>query len=179
MRIESFLLVFVSLFLMCCSSPVKDGTEAAGVKDETVCIKDIDNAAINNVNTKTLCTGFYYVVDSVNDFKYQLDKSAETYYLDPAPILIKSNILSTEIYSTEFEEATENYTGLGIKFDDYGTKKWADATQKATLKRIALIIDNKLVIASIVNGQITGGVAAINRTEYTLADIEGFKKQLD
>lgn len=133
----------------------------------------LDSASIQNAKTKSLCTGWYYVLDTINDFKYQLDKSDEIFYLNPSPIVIKDNIVSTEIYETKF------LVGLGMQLDDFGTKRWADATGKYITKRLAFILDNKLIIAAKVNAQITMGATAINRTEYNRQDIENFKKLLD
>lgn len=136
-----------------------------------------ESASFHNVETKTLCTGWYYVLDSNNNFRYQLDKSEDTFCINPAPIVIKDNIISTEIYESNGHE--QNYVGLSMQLDEYGTKEWAVATAKYTSKKLAFILDNKLIMAAKVNSQITNGITAINRSEYNRQDIEKFKKQLD
>lgn len=164
----------IALLIFGCS------TQSAQInRTDTEKLKALDAAATKNIKTKTLCTGWYYVIDTINDFKYQLDKTLETYYLDPAPITIKDNIEFTEVYKTDYKGAYEDYTGLSIQFDTLGTARWAEATGKATFKKLAFVIDNKLIVAATVNGKLTMGKAAINRTVYNLQDIEAFKRRLD
>lgn len=81
-----------------------------------------------------------------------------------------------------------NEAYLTMWFNGYGTKQWAAATEKAALrhgayreadlKRLAFVIDNKLIETPRVNGKITSGASMINKGGYTLQDIEAFKKQL-
>lgn len=169
----SILLFTITLLTFSCS--VKSSRSN---RTDAEIIKAIDEKAISNIKTKKLCTGWYYVLDTISDFNYQLDKSSETYYLDPTPIVIKDNIKSTEIYETDFKGQAEDYVGLKIQLDEFGAKKWAYATEKSILKKLAFVIDNKLIAASQVNCQIKMGVTAINRTEYDKKDIEKFKKLL-
>jgi preprotein translocase subunit SecD len=66
-----------------------------------------------------------------------------------------------------------------MQLDKFGTKKWADATQKSILKMLAFIVNNKLIVAAKVNCQIANGVSAINRGEYSRQDIEVLKRILN
>lgn len=126
-----------------------------------------------------LVTGWYYIIDTENGFKRQLDKSDETYYIDPRPIVIKDNFSKTEIYETDFKGAYTDYVGLTIRLDETGSDSWAIATERAINKRLALIINNKLVNAPQVNAQITSGLTALNRVEYSKMEIEKFKNLID
>ena len=142
-------------------------------------VKAIDEAFQNNLNSKSLCTGWYYVIGTKNDFSYQLNKSYEVYHLDPNPIAIKVNIKSTEIYEASYPGQLPEHFGLKIQLDDFGASKWADATQKAIGKKLAFILDNQLIYTGLVNAQITGGITAINRPEYNKKELEAIKAKLE
>jgi preprotein translocase subunit SecD len=140
---------------------------------------NIDSVYSQILKDSILVTGWYYIIDTDNGFKRQLDKSLEFYFIDPKPIVVKDNFIHTEIYKTDFKGSYPDYTGLTIRLDKIGTDSWAIATEKAISKRLALIINNKLVNAPKVNSQITVGVTALNRSEYNEREIEEFKKQID
>ena len=59
-----------------------------------------DSSDVHTTDTTYLYTAWYYVVDSPTNFKRQLDKSDETYFLDPKPIVVAKNITSFEIYES-------------------------------------------------------------------------------
>jgi preprotein translocase subunit SecD len=115
-----------------------------------------------------LATGWYYVVD--NDHRRQLEKDTIFYFIDTTPIVAPKHFTTLEVTEDNWHNAM-----LVIKFDKEGTKAWSNATAKYIGRRLALIIDNKLMIAPKVNSQITGGVSALNAKWYSKQDLEKFK----
>lgn len=132
-----------------------------------------DSHDILKQDSTVLYTGWYYVVDRPNGYKRQLDKSDETYYLDPKPIITAKNVTTFEIY--ESNHNGKKYFGLTMRLDKEGTEKWSYATQKSIMKKLAFILDNRLLQVATVYSQITGGVTAINRGDYTRQELENFK----
>jgi preprotein translocase subunit SecD len=126
-----------------------------------------------------LPTGWYYVVDSPNGYKKQLDKSAETYYLDPVPVVTSKNILSFEIYETTNQH--KKYHVLVMPLDKNGTLAWSSATRKSSMRmgRLAFVVKNSLLYAANVNEQITGGITALNRGVYTRKELEKIQIEIE
>lgn len=122
-----------------------------------------------------LYTGWYYVVDTPNNYKRQLDKSTETYYLSPKPIVTVKNIASFEIYEESYNG--NKYYGLTMRLDNKGTESWSYATRKAevTGMQLAFILDNRLLQVAKVNSEIIGGVTALNRGDYSREELENFR----
>jgi hypothetical protein len=136
-----------------------------------------DSPGILKHDSTILYTGWYYVVDSSNGYKRQLDKSAETYYLDPKPIVTAKNFTTFEIYEGNFKE--KKYLGLTMRLDKEGTESWSNATLRAKGNRLAFILDNRLLQVAMVNSQITGGVTALNRGDYSRQELKNFKKIIE
>lgn len=134
-------------------------------------IKDDKN--ILKHDSTILYTGWYYIIDSPNNFKRQLDQSDEGYYLHPKPIVTAKNFSSIEIY--ESGSLTKKNLGLTIRLDKEGVKNWSYATLKATGNKLAFILDNRLLQVSLVNSQITDGITALNRGIYSKQELENFK----
>jgi len=132
-----------------------------------------DSPDILKHDSTILYTGWYYVVDTPNSYKRQLDKSDETYYLDPEPIVTAKNVTTFEIYERSYNN--KKYFGLTMRLDKEGTMNWSYATQKAIMNKLAFILDNRLLQVATVNSQITGGVTALNRGDYTRQELENFK----
>ena len=122
-----------------------------------------------------LYTGWYYLVDTPNNFKRRLDKSDEIYYLAPRPITTAKNITTLEIYESNYND--KNYYGLTMHLDKDGAESWSYATKKAQVMRLRLgfILDNRLLQVAKVNSQITNGVTALNRGDYSRKELENFK----
>jgi preprotein translocase subunit SecD len=121
-----------------------------------------------------LQTGWYYISDSNNTYKRQLDKTEEYYFINPMPILTAKNIRRLQIYADDADGFI-----LMMRFDDVGTEAWTIATEKAIGKKLAFIVDDKLVQAPFVNSQITAGVTALNRVDYSRTELEQFKKIIE
>ncbi len=167
--------LFLSIFLIltsCSNSDSQTITSDRLLEDPEHHIKD--NPDITKHDSTILYTGWYYIVDTDNGFKRQLDKSNDTFFIDPKPIVTAKNFTTFEIY--ESNAGGENYIGMIMRLDKTGTEKWSIATEKATGKQLAFILDNRLLQVANVNGQITAGVTALNRGDYSRAELKNFKK---
>jgi len=154
-------------------------TQCTGQTNKVDNKKNIEDTYKKNISDSTLATGWYYICDTANGFKRELDKTVESYFIDPRPIVTKQNFIKLEIFDTDFKGQYKDYTGLKMMLDEDGTKEWSNATEKAMYKKLALIIDNKLINAPEVNAQITSGKTLLNRTEYSKQEIEAFKKKIE
>lgn len=130
----------------------------------------------NQKASTALKTGWYYVLDKENSYSKQLYKSNEKYFIDPHPIVLAKHFAKVEIESSNYNGKPNQY--LLIKFDQIGTDAWSKATEKALNKKLALVIDGKLIIAPTVNSKITAGVSALNRGDLSEEELEKFKKIL-
>ncbi len=136
------------------------------------------NAERKTVKTgSTLKTGWYYIKDKKTNFKRQLDKTSELYFIDPKVIVPVEQFKKMELTESEYEG--KSIPMLVIHFDTKGTDSWSIATEKSIGGKLALIVNDKLVIAPKVNSQITGGVSALNRTDYTKQEIEEIVRQIN
>lgn len=124
-----------------------------------------------------LATGWYYITDQETNFKRQLDKTSEYYFIDPNVIVSVKRFNKLELTDSEYEG--KKYPMLVIRFDTKGTDSWSIATEKSIGGKLALIVNNKLVIAPKVNSQITTGVSALNRADYTRQEVEEILKQIE
>lgn len=124
-----------------------------------------------------LKTGWYYISDNETNYKRQLDKTSEFYFIDPNVIVPVEQFDKLELTESKYD--SEKYPMIIIRFDSKGTDNWSIATEKSIGSKLALIINDKLVIASKVNAQITVGVSAINRSDYSQQDIDGIFKTIE
>lgn len=120
-----------------------------------------------------LCTGWYYVRDNNNGVLRQLDKSNESYFIDPKPIVTAKNFITLEIYKGKGGSA--KHIGLAMYLDEAGTKNWSIATENAIEKKLAFILDNRLLQVAKVNSRISSGTTALNRRNYSRAELKKFK----
>ena len=132
-----------------------------------------DNPEITKHDSTVLYTGWYYVIDTDNGYKRQLDQSTDTFIIDRHPIATANNFTTLEIY--ESDAGGRKYIGLTMRLDEKGTENWSVATEKSIGKQLAFILDNRLLYVAKVNAQITGGVTALNRGNYSRAELENFK----
>ena len=166
--------LFSLLFLMTGCADNTSSKQKIGdrlLEDPEHHIKDSPN--ILKHDSTILYTGWYYVVDTPNNYKRQLDKSDETYFLDPKPIVTAKNIKAFEIYEGSYNN--KKYFGLTMRLDKEGTENWSNATHRAVGNKLAFVLDNRLLQVAMVNSQITGGVTALNRLDYSRQELENFK----
>jgi len=120
---------------------------------------------------KVLETGWYYLVDTANGYKRQLDKTSEYYFLNPIPIAKSKDFTTLEIYKSTHGD---DY-GLTMRLNDTGTKAWSEATGKSVGNKLAFILDDKLLFTAVVNSQIDFGVTALNRGDISKEELERIK----
>jgi hypothetical protein len=172
MKFLKTLILPIALLLTACSnynSQTKLGDRH--LKDSEHHIKD--SPIITWHDSTILNTGWYYILENENDFKRQLEKTTDTFYIDPKPIVVAKNFTSFEIY--ESNAGGQKYVGLIMRLDKTGTESWSVATKRAIGKELAFILDNRLIHVAKVNSQITTGVTALNRDDYSKAELENIK----
>jgi len=138
----------------------------------------INTTLEKNVRDTTLVTGWYYISETPNYFERKLDKSDETYFIDPKPIVTERNFSSVEMYETNFRGSRPDYAGLIVTMDEYGKKAFALSTYKSYDKRLAFIVNNKLVYAPIVQTIVRDGITNIRRFEYNTNDANALKQEI-
>ena len=119
-----------------------------------------------------LKTGWYYMSTQETEFKRQLDKSLEFFYINPEVKVPVEQF--EELNVVENESNGTKYSSLIIRFDKNGTENWSNATKESLGKRMALIIDDKLVAVPVINAQISTGVSSFSG--YTKEELEEFIK---
>ena len=101
--------------------------------------KVIAAAHQTNLETSTLVTGWYHVIEDSNGFARTMDDFPETLFIDPKPIVTKAHV--KEAFISESDYGGKN---ISLEFEETGAKAWADATEKAIDKKVACIIDDVL-----------------------------------
>lgn len=136
-----------------------------------------DSPEITKHDNTVLNTGWYFILETDNGVKRQLDKSTDTFFIDPKPIVTAKNFTTFEIYENNI--GGKEQIGMTMRLDKAGTEKWSIATGKAIGKQLAFILDNRLLQVAKVNAQITAGVTALNRGDYSRAELEDFKTLIE
>jgi preprotein translocase subunit SecD len=132
-----------------------------------------DSLVTTKRDSTILSTGWYYVVDTGNVIKRILDKSIDSFLIYPKLIVSAKDFTMLEI--NENNEGGQKNIVLTMLLDEDGTENWSVATEKATDKQLAFILDNKLIHVAKINAQITVGVATISRSNYTRQELEKFR----
>jgi preprotein translocase subunit SecD len=135
-----------------------------------------DTHSLNQGPQTNLKTGCYYIEDSRNDYLRPLDRSDEQYYVNPDPIITARHFSKVEVQDVKYNGVTNQY--LLIRFDSIGKSLWNFATFRSINKKLALVIDDKLVYVGLVNEPITSGVSALNRGIYSKAELEAFANKI-
>ncbi len=156
-----FLIFIAVLFLNCVNLETK--TNLPATKESSI----VDPDSI-------LITGWYYILDDQNGIKRQLDRDSLYYFLDPTPIVTVKNISDFEIYT-----ARAGDVGLKMTLDESGTAAWSQATEKSIGKRLAFVVDNKLLHVPLVNAKISFGLTALNRGIYSREDLVAIAKIIE
>jgi len=138
----------------------------------------INIAMDTNLSDSSLVTGWYYINESGEGFERKLDKSDEIYFIDPKPIVTECNFRSVELYETNFRGTRPDYAGLIIRMDEDGRKSFALSTYKSYNKRLAFIVNNKLVYAPMIMTIVTDGITNIRRFEYNMNDVNSLKEEI-
>jgi preprotein translocase subunit SecD len=122
----------------------------------------------------TLTDGWYYIVESETPFRRRPEKSDESYYLLPTPIVTAARFASVELVDGK---EWERY--LSIKLDAEGTIALSRATGSWLDRKVGLVIDNRLVMAPVVRARIDGGAIAVTGAEYTREDLLELKRKIE
>lgn len=144
-------------------------------KTQKMMLANIDYTYTQNRIDSTLATGWYYITEPKEGFKRQLDKTDEYYYIHPKPIVVKEHFDKVEIYKAD---ESKNQFALSIQIHSNFEHLWGDATEKWEGKRLALIINNKLVSNPKVMGRINGGGSSLGRPVYSEEELEEFIEQI-
>ena len=120
-----------------------------------------------NIEDSTLMTGWYYLSEIEDGFVRQMDKTDDFHNINPYPIVIAEDIITLNI---ETNNIGDSY--LAMRFGKRGTESWREATSNAIGKKLAFIVDDKLLSVSLVNAEITNGNSALYSTDYTKEDLE-------
>lgn len=131
-------------------------------------------SSAKQTNDHPLETGWYYVTDTSNGYKRQVKSSQLFYFIDPSPIVISKNFKTLKIYNN-----SDGIPEMMMTLNDKGTEAWSLATEKYIGKRLAFILDDKLLEADYVNSQITGGITALISGDYTKQELEKIKAVIE
>ena len=169
MKQESQFIVIILLFFLTvsCSTQNKKGSESRSLSFEECHEK--------NLTDSTLMTGWYYISDSDSGFVRQLDKTDEFYIINPFPIITVEDITTLSIEKNNWDEMLY----LLIKFGVEGTELWSTATRNAIGGSLALIVNDKLLVVPQVHSEITAGVSALGRIDYSKEEYEKIKRTIE
>lgn len=131
----------------------------------------VDDIYRENMQDSVLVTGWYFVEKDSIGFERQLEKTEDVYFINPHPIVVASNFKKVAL-----EKNIYNDFYLSISLDKVGTRAWAEATLKATGRKLGFILNNRLLYVPHINSQITGGMTAVNSSNYTKEEYEEFKR---
>ena len=149
---------------------------SCGSKTKTELVNDNNSKKIIELPSNYLVTGWYFIEDEKTDLERKLFKSEDSYYLNPKPIITNKNFTKLEIYKSNYGDL-----GLSIRFDNYGTELWSEATTKAfaRIQKLGIIVDNQLISVADIANPIFGGISAINRGDLTKEELLELKKKIE
>lgn len=126
---------------------------------------------------KKLETGFYYVKDNASSstITVEFEENGENsiLHLDTLAICTKEDFKDVQIDYANYA----NIPLISIKLTEEGGRKFAEATVKSVLKKIAIVCNGKIISAPYVNEPIYGGQLQISGN-FTLEEAEKIKKGL-
>jgi len=94
---------------------------------------------------------------------YQVDENAETHQKRKVPYLVKKRTLLTGAHLTNARVQINRYNEpyVGIEFDRKGGRIFEKITGENIKKRLAIVLDNKVYSAPVIQDKISGGQASI------------------
>jgi len=119
-----------------------------------------DPNRIKNLLGKTANLTFRLVSENEDDFGSEFlffEDNANQLSISRRVILSGNNLISAQ---PSFDTQT-NQTTVNISLDRAGAKKFARATQNNVGKRLAIVLDNKIISAPVINEPILGGNSVI------------------
>ena len=168
MKRES-LFIAIMLLLFLTTSCVTQNQKESGIRSLSLA-----ECHEKNLADSTLMTGWYYLSDIDSGFVRRLDKTDEFYTINPFPIVTAEDMT---MLSVENNNRNEMY--LLIKFGKEGTDLWRIATKKALYGQLALIVADKLLCTPQVHSEITAGVSALGRIDYSKEEYEKVKQTIE
>lgn len=117
-----------------------------------------------------LQSGFYYA-DVVSDSTLSHEGPEGTLFLRPTPVLVQKHIKQIKI-KKEF-----GFWVLEIVLDTEGRAAFFHATQNWAGKKMAIVVDNRVISAPIVQEAIAGGRVQISGN-FTKAEVMTIRDQL-
>lgn len=140
-----------------------------------ICAAHQSSGQVKQQGSKILKTGWYYVVDSRTGVKRQLDKSKERYFIDRHPIVTASNFTDLLIDGSTYSYGPKYQYRLVMQLDLAGAKLMGMATKKSIGKKLAFILDNRLLNVVGVMAQVDNGMTVMDRGTYSKEELERIK----
>ncbi len=123
---------------------------------------------------KILESGLYEVIDSGNcsktDEYLSLSYLSEQLCIYNNPLISVSEFDSVKVTSANLYD--ENIFALTIQLNEYATKIFEQITSRYIAKRLALIINDEIIIAPYVKGVIHSGKFSIEDDELKIKELE-------
>ena len=119
-----------------------------------------DPNRIKNLLGKTANLTFRLVSETEDTFGSEpllFEDNESKLYVNKRVVLSGNNLISAQ---PSFDNQTNQAT-VNISLDRAGTKKFARATQNNVGKRLAMVLDNKIISAPVINEPILGGNSVI------------------
>ncbi|MDO5417201.1 MAG: protein translocase subunit SecD [Lachnospiraceae bacterium] len=104
-------------------------------------------------------------VSDANAILEELGKPGSLIFTDEEMNVLMTGDMVASAKAGMYEDTTGNKFVVGLTLTDEGSKAFADATAANIGKRIAIIYDNQVVSAPVVQGAITGGTCEITGME--------------
>ncbi|WP_295127467.1 hypothetical protein [uncultured Chitinophaga sp.] len=121
---------------------------------------------------KPLTSGIYRIVPKgTNAYKDQ--STNETYYLSAA-----GAVTVKDMKSIATGIASNGYAELTIQLNEAGKLLFSKLTQKNVGKKLAVLVNGKVVMAPQVMSPITGGSLSVSGS-FSFAEVDAMKKGLD
>jgi len=120
-----------------------------------------DPSRIKKLLGKTANLSFRFITDNVDDFgseKMFFENSNEEAMVSKRIVLSGDNLIDAQPRM----DSQINQTVVSFSMDRLGTKKFAKATIEGVGKRLAIILDNKIISAPVIREPITGGKGQIS-----------------
>lgn len=132
----------------------------------------ISISAAQTKDSLFLATGFYKISDKETGCERELASENEYYFIVPKKIIGAEHIKSVA-YKMEQVNGIPNPI-LMMELDNAGTQLFSAMTGNAIAKKIAFMLNNKLIYASIVSAKVETGKISMAGGDYTKADLESF-----
>jgi preprotein translocase subunit SecD len=123
-------------------------------------------------NVVTLKTGWYYLTEDRIGTSRQLNSTDEFYLIDTVPIVTVQEVEKIELIVYQHQNQ------LSITFKESAKEKWKIATEKSIGKKLAFILDDKLIMAPNVMEAIPNGKSSI-AGHFSKDELLAIKKRIE